>query len=126
MLTKDGYRFHARKLRGDCCENCGTTDNLNAHHKDEDLANNSPENIQTLCGSCHTKHHWKDGKKPWKKYDGVCVVCGKESIRGMCETHRTRLKRHGDPHHKKQKIGSAWVLVDERTGKPVNGQECPA
>jgi len=124
MLTNDGHRYHARKLRQDCCEKCGTTENLNTHHKDENLANNSPENIQTLCAACHTGHHWENGKKPWRKYPPACSVCGNPAIRGMCETHRSRLKRHGNPYLVKRKIGAEWRLVDERTGMPANGPAC--
>ena len=123
MLTKDGHRYHARKLVGNSCEMCGATESLNTHHVDENLANNSPENIQTLCSACHTRHHWQHGKQPWRKYEPVCSVCGKPAICGMCETHRSRLKRHGSPYLRKEKIGAEWVLVDERTGMQVNGLE---
>lgn len=123
MLTKDGYRFHARKLRGDCCEKCGTKEGLNAHHMDGDITNNSQSNIQTLCASCHTTIHWEEGKRPHRRHAPYCVVCGKPSTRGLCETHRTRQKRHGSPYLVKRKIGSGWQLVDERTGMPVSGPE---
>ena len=45
------------KFRGQTCETCGGTRNLHAHHIDGNLDNDSPENIQTLCGSCHNTHH---------------------------------------------------------------------
>lgn len=57
--TKGALRDRAQKHRGDRCEVCGTAENLHAHHVDEDLTNNEPSNIQTLCGSCHLKHHWR-------------------------------------------------------------------
>ena len=55
-----------RKLRGSTCENCGAEEewkraghhnrtNMAAHHIDDDITNNKPENIQTLCASCHAK-----------------------------------------------------------------------
>lgn len=44
------------------CEMCGTTENLQAHHKDMNPYNNRAENIMTLCGKCHTKLHWILGK----------------------------------------------------------------
>lgn len=114
MLSKDGYRFHARKLRKDSCEQCGATENLQTHHRDEALSNNSPENIQTLCASCHTKHHWKAGKKAWRKRPAFCSVCGKPAKRlGLCETHRSRFLRHGNPHLVKRKSGSQWLLYEE-------------
>lgn len=51
------------------CEDCGVGDrysedgymqtraNLTIHHIDENVANNSPENLQTLCRKCHNKKH---------------------------------------------------------------------
>lgn len=56
-LSNDGWRHRARRLRGKSCENCGSTNLLAAHHIDMDITNNSPANIETLCASCHAKHH---------------------------------------------------------------------
>lgn len=42
-----------RAQRGERCEHCGTTENLHAHH-----TNYVTNEAQTLCGSCHTKHHF--------------------------------------------------------------------
>lgn len=53
---KDGSSVY-RKLRGTKCERCGSTKFLCAHHKDEDRTNNAPENIETLCKSCHQIEH---------------------------------------------------------------------
>lgn len=42
------------------CERCGhksRTSELPRHHKDEDRSNNSPENLEIICQSCHTKEH---------------------------------------------------------------------
>jgi hypothetical protein len=50
-------RRRVTKYRGTSCESCGATTNLHAHHVDENLDNDSPENIQTLCGPCHNSHH---------------------------------------------------------------------
>lgn len=55
-------RKRSVKFLGGRCEICGTTQNLQAHHKDMNPWNNTPENIMTLCGSCHTKFHWAHGK----------------------------------------------------------------
>ena len=120
-LTTDGYRFHARKLRESACITCGTTTSLQAHHKDGNLSNNSQSNIQTLCASCHTALHWEQGKQAWKVYPPFCEVCGKPAIRGLCETHRSRLKRHGNSRLVKKKVGSHWRLFEE-FGTP-NGPE---
>ena len=39
------------------CERCGSTKNVDVHHKDGDRNNNTPENIALLCRSCHMKEH---------------------------------------------------------------------
>lgn len=56
-VTEAGMRWRAEQLRKSACEICGTTSNLHAHHIDGDITHNTPENIQTLCNSCHLKHH---------------------------------------------------------------------
>jgi len=57
------YHFRARSFRLLSCEMCGSEQNLDAHHKDGNIKNNTPENIQTLCHSCHMKLHWSIRKK---------------------------------------------------------------
>lgn len=61
-VTKGAYLWRARKLRKPECEECGSTENLHAHHKDENWKNNVATNIETLCGSCHLKLHWSKGQ----------------------------------------------------------------
>lgn len=56
-------RKRSVKFRGSRCEICGTTENLQAHHKDMNPWNNTQENIMTLCARCHTKYHWEHGKQ---------------------------------------------------------------
>ena len=107
------------------CESCGSTDRLSLHHLDEDRTNNSLANLQTLCPSCHTRWHWEHGKKPWRRHSPTCTICGKPAKRlGLCETHRSRLLRHGNPLLVKRKVGQSWVLVEDR-GTP-NGPASPA
>jgi hypothetical protein len=104
------------------CEMCGGTSRLGLHHKDRDRTNNSPENLQTLCPSCHTRLHWVEDKAPWRRHPPSCTVCGKPAKRlGLCETHRTRWLRHGSPYLVKKQVGRSWLLMDERTGEPVSG-----
>ena len=57
ILTKHGYSWRARKHLKNLCEACGERRELQAHHIDQDKANNLPENIQTLCKWCHNFHH---------------------------------------------------------------------
>lgn len=91
------------------CENCGSMSQLGVHHKDKNRLNNSEENLQTLCASCHTKLHWEEDKitnpettmKP-------CSICGKitRTHGGMCQKHYQRFKKYGDPYLTKPVGGS--------------------
>lgn len=56
-LTKHGYSWRARKHLGILCEACGERRRLQAHHVDQNKANNDPQNIQTLCKWCHDYLH---------------------------------------------------------------------
>lgn len=104
----------ARKHLKERCEICGSPNRRQAHHKDRNKANNEPENIQTLCGSCHTALHWREGKTPKpRKYPPNCAVCGKATTRGLCDTHRTRFKRHGNARLVRKKTGSGWRYFEE-------------
>ncbi len=104
----------AKNLKS-ACERCGCGSDLGLHHTDENRSNNAPENLETLCASCHTKHHWENGKQPWRKHSASCTVCRKPAKRlGLCETHRSRFLRHGSPYLKKIKSGQSYVLVEDR------------
>jgi len=52
-----GNSWRARKHLRKRCEICGGSKLLAAHHVDENRSNNTPENIQTLCVTCHNKLH---------------------------------------------------------------------
>ena len=103
-------------LLGTECEMCGATENLDLHHVDNNPANNEPGNRMTLCDSCHTKWHWGNGKKsPIAK--SVCRVCGGPGKGlNLCLKHYQRQKKYGNPYLTKKKLGSHFVLVDERLG----------
>jgi 5-methylcytosine-specific restriction endonuclease McrA len=49
VLKRDKYK----------CRLCGSIDYLCVHHIDQDLNNNSVENLITLCQRCHLKSHGK-------------------------------------------------------------------
>jgi hypothetical protein len=44
------------------CSKCPSTKDLGLHHKDHNHENNDGKNLQTLCPSCSTTLHWKEGK----------------------------------------------------------------
>ena len=48
--------------------NCLNTDNLDVHHIDYDKKNNIPENLTTLCKSCHMKTNGKNNREYWISY----------------------------------------------------------
>ena len=116
--TRDGYNYHARKMRKAACESCGSTQRLCAHHIDRDWTNNNPLNIQTLCSSCHTSEHHRAGDILTVKQKPQCLHCDKISYRQeLCSTHLTRLKRYGNPLLTRKKYGSQWLLVTAATGR---------
>ena len=49
-----------QKYIADKCFICGKTFGLQVHHKDENRNNNQPENLVTLCNSCHLRVHSKN------------------------------------------------------------------
>lgn len=82
--------LRARQLKpSGPCESCGSSRNVDVHHRDGDWQNNALENLQRLCRSCHNKQHRKRAS---------CMVCG-EPAKGLgyCEKHYQRFKKWGDP-----------------------------
>lgn len=61
---KGGAGYY-QQFRGSCCERCGSTEFLVVHHRDHNHYNNSLENLETLCKSCHQVEHevWKNFTK---------------------------------------------------------------
>lgn len=60
------------------------------HHKDENPLNNSLDNLQRLCRSCHIKVHRAK----------TCTIqnCNqKHKGYGYCDKHYQRLKKYGNP-----------------------------
>ena len=47
------YQKHKKPF----CEICKTTIDLEVHHKDKNHSNNIPDNLMTVCHSCHQKIH---------------------------------------------------------------------
>ena len=73
---KGGYKHGNsiyQKYKKDKCELCGSTEKLTCHHIEPAeyndswniiKANNDPDNIQTLCASCHLKVHYQCLNRP--------------------------------------------------------------
>ena len=96
-VTLSGAYKRATKLKDGACQECRSTNLVGIHHKDRNPLNNSSENLVTLCASCHTRLHWKEGKTPWKQR-ASCKVCGNPAKgHGLCLKHYQRWKKYGDP-----------------------------
>lgn len=111
--TVDAYRKRVYRHKKDHCQECGATENLQIHHIDGNPKNNRLSNLMTLCGSCHTKWHWNNGKTIPRERS-TCKICGvplKKSAQGMCQKHFQRVKKYGDPYLTKRKHGSQYVIV---------------
>ena len=133
--TADGSRYHARKaVAKGACEKCGKPNAGDVHHKDGNPMNNSLDNLQRTCRSCHMKAH--HSKPP-------CVICGKpQECKGFCNKHYHRFKKYGDPlftkynvpetkrpptitpavlaaraKHKKWEVSSALLSVNQRKAR---------
>lgn len=93
--ARKSYHWRARKFISTRCATCGTAETLQVHHLDKNPANNKPENLMTLCRSCHTKWHWTHDAKPKSP---PCSVCGsKAKARGLCDKHYQACRRKGTP-----------------------------
>lgn len=58
-------RFAHRRLAGRC-ERCGWAKEirvLQVHHMDHNKLNDSPENWEVLCPTCHRLHHWMEKRR---------------------------------------------------------------
>lgn len=64
-VTRD-YDEYISEHIGMSCEKCGkeysTSERFEAHHIDQNRANNSCNNLQWLCNSCHKKVHYENGR----------------------------------------------------------------
>lgn len=72
----DAYRALAFGNLPHRCRECGykrIPDVLHVHHKDGNRDNNALSNLEILCPTCHTEHHFlnRDHKGPWKLPDFV-------------------------------------------------------
>lgn len=63
-IQADSHRWRARQIKQrKQCATCAATAALHVHHKDRNPANNTPENLEVLCASCHLKLHWAEDRE---------------------------------------------------------------
>ena len=107
------------KFRKDKCDLCKTNQRLGVHHKNGNQADNSEDNLMTLCSPCHTKWHWEHGKVMPKRTNFYCKICGEPARKlDMCQKHYQRFRKYGNPLMTKKKIGSSYVVVQETLSTP--------
>jgi hypothetical protein len=76
---------------GECDRGCGRTAR-HRHHKDENTHNNTAENIEFLCPSCHSAHH-----NAQRAAGPECINCGapRNDHHRRCGRCRGYRNRHG-------------------------------
>lgn len=91
------------------CEDCGSSKNLDYHHKDFNKRNNDTENIKILCRSCHQKVHW-----PFKKNGFKFTHKGKV----FSEIHLKRLSESAknNPKSESHKLKIKLALTGNKNG----------
>lgn len=124
--SRQAYAIRARKHLGPHCERCGTPMKRSIHHKDRDWRNNDPQNLSTLCASCHTSLHHAAGDISPQREKPPCKFCGNPSYRsGVCNTCRTRIRRHGDPFRGRNKSALSSKLRSQSRyteAGPINSE----
>lgn len=97
VATPKNSRRQSCKKRKTSCENCGSTKRLASHHIDGNPLNNADSNLKTLCAVCHMQTHWREWKATTKQ-PKQCAYCSSPARHlGLCNTHYSRYRRHGDP-----------------------------
>lgn len=98
------------------CEICGSTKNVDIHHKDGNHHNNESDNLMLVCRSCHMKLH-REVKK--------CKVCGRDANggHGYCNMHYLRWKKYGNPLMYQGKIVSPTFTERKSVSIPNEPQQ---
>ena len=115
VLNTHNTHRQSQKAVKSKCEICGESNRrLHVHHKDGNGMNNSVDNLITLCVPCHHRWHSPNYTDCGTKRK-PCAICDKPSYRkGYCLKHLQRFKKYGSPFLTKRRLGSRYILVDER------------
>ena len=61
--TLQAARGRAQRLLAAArCARCGSTRHVDVHHRDRNVFNNDPANLEPLCRKCHAAEH----RRPWR------------------------------------------------------------
>lgn len=96
-IAFEEYKFDKK------CTMCGSEIDICIHHKDKNRKNNTKENLEILCKSCHIKQHVEKGDSGWNLYNKSQIPnigledfkkeidLGK-SMRTICKEYHTSFK----------------------------------
>lgn len=87
------YRKTVIELLGDKCSLCDSTHDLIVHHKDRNRKNNSVENLELLCASCHNKTHPLNNTK--KAYPRMLNLYVPYNMQSIIASARKKAKQEG-------------------------------
>ena len=83
-----GHRYRSKKHRREACERCGSTEKLHVHHKDNDWRNDDISNLETLCASCHIRHHWAtDGRRERQANTRRVSLAALQALEGFADEY---------------------------------------
>lgn len=100
ILRRDGY----------LCQICKKENDINkliVHHKDRNRKHNTPNNLITLCRSCHGKEHLSYRKGSWDKDRDDIVT----ELRDMGKTFREISEIMGFSRQRAQQIYNRSVSI---------------
>lgn len=127
-----GIREYIFDRDSNLCVACGSEGGLVVHHKDFDRTNNVPDNLETLCRSCHAKihhlHTWTVKPETRK-----CIVCDGEyhpiqdnqklCRRRACRAERKKLQKRSS-HESVECVVCGKVFVQKHSSHLCCSPEC--
>lgn len=92
VMNDKNSRRQSAKVRQECCELCGQMAH-HVHHRDENPQNNNPENLQSLCASCHKREHLHmDAIRLQEEFDIAQLYCAVTAMPSTRTRRRSSLK----------------------------------
>ena len=119
------------KSFGDCCSNCGSTTNLEIHHKNpvNNGGLNNRENLVRLCRTCHNSIDHKelitnevvDDISPAIEEYFNNLAYGEEVWKPCREFPDYLVSNYGKVKHKKVNKVRKWAIKDKRPSVDIAG-----